>query len=168
MRMPTKQLTQLGMFLCVCLMLGYLESLLPMPLPIPGMKLGLPNFGTVLLLYLKGPKESALVNLTRILLSGFLFGNLSMILYSLSGAFCSFVIMLLLKKNKNFSVIGVSIGGGILHNLGQLVVAMIVVETYSIAYYFIVLMGSGMITGFIIGILVKIMMPYLARMLTEQ
>ncbi len=105
----------LGFLLALSLILSYVESLLPLAIGIPGIKLGLPNLVVVLLLYLYGGREAFAVNLLRILISGLLFGNLSAILYAFTGAACSFIAMFLLKKAGRFSMIGVSIGGGVFH-----------------------------------------------------
>lgn len=88
----------------------------------------------------------------RILLGGFLFGNLFSILYSFAGAIVSFLVMLLLKKAKGFSIVGVSVAGGVFHNLGQIVAAVFLMENGSVMYYFPVLMVAGIITGTLIGI----------------
>ena len=88
----------------------------------------------------------------NVLLSGFLFGNLSMILYSMAGGIFSLAIMVLLRKTGGFSIQGVSIAGGVFHNIGQLLLAMMIVETYQVGYYFPVLLISGLVTGLLIGI----------------
>lgn len=92
------------------------------------------------------------MNMMRIFLSGFLFGNLSMILYSLSGAVVSFLTMLLAKKSGAFSIYGVSMIGGVMHNVGQLFMAMLVLESVNLIYYGPVLLAAGVITGLLIGV----------------
>lgn len=151
----TKRLAQLGLLTALSLIASYIELLIPMPIGIPGVKLGLANLMIVWALYAMGPLEALAVNGMRILLSGFLFGNLSMILYSLAGAFSSFVCMYLAKKSSRFSMIGVSIIGGVTHNAGQLLTAMMVLETKSLIYYGPVLLAAGLITGFLIGVLTE-------------
>ena len=126
-----KRTVTLGFLLAVSMLLAYVESLIPFGIGIPGIKLGLPNLVVVLMMYIYNDKEALLVNLVRIVLSGFLFSNLYTILYSLAGALCSFAIMFLLKKTKKFSIIGISISGGVFHNVGQLLVAMIVVDKHA-------------------------------------
>ena len=143
------------------MILSYIESILPVFVGIPGAKLGLPNMVIVLLLYLIGAKEAVCVNILRILLSGFLFGNLFSILYSLAGGLLSLAVMVILKKRGSFSVFGVSMAGGVFHNVGQLIVAMLVVETFSVAYYVPVLLIAGVITGFIIGVVANEMLKRL-------
>lgn len=155
MRKKTQHLAQLGLLTSLALIAGYIELLIPIPVGIPGVKPGLANLMIVWALYAMGPLEALAVNGMRILLSGFLFGNLSMILYSLAGAFSSFVCMYLAKKSGRFSMIGVSIIGGVTHNAGQLLTAMMVLETKSLIYYGPVLLAAGLITGFLIGVLTE-------------
>ena len=140
-----------GVFTSLALILSYVETLIPISFGIPGIKLGLANLVIVIVLYTYGEKEAFLLSVTRILLSGFLFGNLSMILYSMAGIF-SLAIMVLLRKIGGFSIQGVSIAGGVFHNIGQLLLAMMIVETYQVWYYFPVLLVSGLVTGLLIGI----------------
>ncbi|BFL25686.1 Gx transporter family protein [Mediterraneibacter gnavus] len=141
-----------GVFTSLALILSYVETLIPISFGIPGIKLGLANLVIVIVLYTYGEKEAFLLSVTRILLSGFLFGNLSMILYSMAGGIFSFAIMVLLCKTGGFSIQGVSIAGGVFHNIGQLLLAMMIVETYQVWYYFPVLLISGLVTGLLIGI----------------
>ena len=159
--MQTKKITVLGLCVALAMILSYIESILPVFVGIPGAKLGLPNMVIVLLLYLMGAKEAVCVNILRILLSGFLFGNLFSILYSLAGGLLSLAVMVILKKRGSFSVFGVSMAGGVFHNVGQLIVAMLVVETFSVAYYVPVLLIAGVITGFIIGVVANEMLKRL-------
>ncbi len=153
MRKKTEKTAQLGLLTALALIAGYIELLIPMPVGIPGVKPGLANLVVVWALYALGPYEALAVNGMRILLSGFLFGNLSMILYSLAGAAMSFVCMYLAKKSGAFTILGVSIVGGVTHNVGQLLVAMAVQETKSLIYYGPVLLAAGLVTGAVIGIL---------------
>lgn len=151
-----RKTAELGFFLAVSLILSYVESLIPITFGIPGIKLGLPNMIVVLLLFGQryGAKEALLVNSMRIVLSGFLFSNLYAILYALTGAVFSFVAMLIGKRLRCFSVIGVSVLGGVFHNIGQAVVAMFVVETFAVSYYIPFLIVAGTITGALLGLIV--------------
>lgn len=142
----------LGMLLALALLCSYVESLIPISFGIPGIKLGLANLVVVVTLYLIGVREACLVSAARIVLSGFLFGNLFAVVYSLAGGILSFCVMLLLKWRK-FHVISVSVAGGIAHNCGQLLVAALVVENANLFYYMSVLFFSGLVTGALIGIL---------------
>lgn len=151
--MRKKVVAYFGMFLALALILSYVESLVPISLGIPGVKLGLANLITVIVLYRIGAREAFLLSLLRVTVAGFLFGNLFAILYSMAGACASLAVMVLLKRIGTFSIIGVSIAGGVFHNIGQLVVAMLVLQSASLVYYFAVLMIAGLVTGFLIGIL---------------
>ena len=138
-----------GVFTALALIFSYVELLIPINFGIPGAKLGLANLMIVLVLYKMGIKEALTLSVTRIILSGFMFGNLFGILYSLSGGLLSFLVMVLLKKSDRFSVAGVSIGGGTAHNIGQLLVAMVVVQTYQVGYYLPVLLVTGLLIGLV-------------------
>ena len=142
----------LGVFAALAMIFSYLESLIPLPIGIPGIKLGLANLLVVVAMYKIGEKEAFVISVVRIVLSGFLFANLFSIIYSLAGGVLSFFVMWLLKKRGSFSVFGISMAGGVFHNVGQILIAMYVVETFSVAYYIPVLLVAGVITGFIIGI----------------
>lgn len=133
------------------LILSYVEALIPVFAGVPGMKPGLSNILIVFLLFRYGIAEAATVNLLRILIAGILFGNPFSIVYSLSGAVFAIIGMALLKRTGMFSVYGVSIAGGMLHNAGQILVAAFIVENYNIVLYLPVLIVSGCITGFIVG-----------------
>ena len=163
-----KKTVQLGFFLAVALILSYVESLIPFSFGIPGIKLGLPNLVIVLLLYRSGAKDAAVVNFMRILLAGFLFGSLYSILYALAGAVCSFCAMLFGKRFQCFSAVGVSVLGGVFHNIGQIIVAMLVVETYYVGYYMPFLIAAGTVTGAVLGVIVLELMPYLGEDLIPQ
>ena len=141
-----------GVFTALALILSYVETLIPINFGIPGAKLGLANLIIVIVLYRMGWREALLLSVVRIVLSGFIFGNLFAILYSLAGGVLSLAVMALLKRSGAFSVVGVSMAGGVCHNMGQLIVAVIVVETYQVGYYFPVLLIAGMATGILIGI----------------
>lgn len=141
-----------GVFTALALIFSYVESLIPFQFGIPGVKLGLANLIIVIALYKMRLSEVFLLSIVRILLSGFLFGNYFSILYSLAGGLLSLAVMALLKKTGDFSVMGISMAGGVSHNVGQLVVAMLVVETVSVSYYLPVLLVAGLVTGFLIGV----------------
>ncbi|MCI5494258.1 MAG: Gx transporter family protein [Lachnospiraceae bacterium] len=143
----------MGVFLALALILSYVESLIPFYFGIPGVKLGLANLIVVIMLYAVGAKEAFAISMLRILLSGFLFGNLFSILYSFAGGILSFLVMWLVKRTGKFHVMSVSICGGITHNIGQILVASVIVETYSIFYYIPVLLIAGLITGMLIGVI---------------
>ena len=142
----------LGMLLAVALLCSYVETLIPFSFVVPGIKLGLANIVIVITLYLIGAKEALLISIARILLSGFMFGNMSIIVYSLAGGLLSFFIMLFLKNVVKLNILSVSSAGGIFHNLGQLCVAALVVENLNLLYYMSVLFFAGLVTGLLIGL----------------
>lgn len=142
-----------GVFTALALIFSYVETLIPIQLGIPGAKLGLANLVVVIVLYKMDWKEALLLSVVRIVLSGFLFGNLFSIIYSLAGGILSLAVMAAIRKDKGFSVIGVSMAGGVCHNIGQLIVAMIVVQTYQVGYYLPVLLIAGLATGMLIGVI---------------
>lgn len=145
----------MGLFLALALICSYIETLIPIPIGIPGVKLGLTNIIVVLMLYSIGAKEAFGISVLRILLSGFLFGNAFSILYSLAGGILSFVVMLLLKKTNKLGSVSVSTAGGIFHNVGQLGMAVLIVGNTAVLYYFPILLAAGALTGFLIGILAQ-------------
>lgn len=142
-----------GVFTALALILSYVETLIPISFGVPGIKLGLANLVIVVVLYTYGGREALLLSVTRILLSGFLFGSLSMIFYSLAGGVLSLAVMVFLRRLGGFSVQGISMAGGVFHNIGQLLLAMVVVETYQVGYYVPVLLISGLVTGMVIGVI---------------
>lgn len=145
----------MGVFLALALICSYVESLIPISFGIPGVKLGLTNIVVVLMLYCIGAKEALAVSVCRIVLAGFLFGNLFSILYSLAGGLLSFLIMWAVKRTGKLGILPVSVCGGIFHNIGQLAVAALVVENYNVFYYLPVLLLAGAATGLVIGIVAQ-------------
>lgn len=158
--MASKKLVTMALFTTTALMLSYIESLFPFFFGVPGMKLGLANLAVVIVLYYYGWKDALMVNALRIVLSGLLFGNLFSILFSLGGACISFVCMMLMKK-LGLTLYGVSMAGGVFHNVGQLLIAAFLVQTVEIAYYAPILLAAGLVTGFLIGVLAKEMLKRL-------
>ena len=142
-----------GMFVSVALILSYIEALIPIKMVVPGIKIGLANVLIVWVLYSMGVKSAAIVSLVRVFICGLLFGNLYTILFSLVGATLSLGIMYVLKRFTKLSVVGVSVAGGVFHNLGQIIVAMIVLENVYVSFYFPVLIISGVVSGIAVGIL---------------
>lgn len=150
-----KQVSKIGIFVALAMVFSYIEVLIPFHFGIPGVKLGIANLVVVTALYQLEPKEVFWISFVRIFLMGILFGNGVSLLYSLSGGIISFVAMLVCKKTKLFSVIGVSIVGGVFHNIGQLLAAMLVLQNDRILYYLSVLLVAGIITGALIGMISK-------------
>lgn len=144
-----------GLMLALALIAGYVESLVPVPIPIPGIKLGVANSIVLILLYMTDVKSVWTVSISRVVLSGFLFGSMASILYSLSGAVLSLLMMMVTKKKDCFTMTGVSVIGGVSHNIGQLLMAFLVLESGAVWYYLPVLLLSGCLTGSVIGTLGK-------------
>lgn len=151
--MKTKRIACLGLFIALAFVLSYVEYLLPLNIGIPGAKVGLANLVVMVALYTLGKKDAALLSVVRVVLVGFTFGNLAMMLYSMAGALLSFVVMLIAKRTKLFSITGVSVLGGVFHNVGQIIVAMFVLETASLLYYLPFLIVIGTISGIVIGVI---------------
>lgn len=153
-----------GVFTALALIFSYVETLIPIQFGIPGVKLGLANLIIVIALYRMKLSEAYLLSIVRVLLAGFIFGNYFSIIYSLAGGILSLTVMALLRKKGGFSVIGVSIAGGVFHNIGQLIVASVIVETFSVMYYVPVLLIAGLVTGLLIGIASDGMLKRLANL----
>lgn len=149
----TKRITYLALFASLALLLSYVEMLLP-PIftAVPGIKMGLPNIIIIVILYRFGIKEAAVVSFVRLTIVTILFGSIMMFWYSLAGALLSMTIMGVLKKLDFMSTVGVSVAGAIMHNLGQIIVAILLLHTTEIAYYMIVLSITGTIAGIFIGL----------------
>ena len=144
---------------------SYIEAIIPINFGIPGIKLGLANLIVVVGFYSMKTTDVIAVSLVRIFLSGLLFGNLMSILYSLSGGILSIIVMLLLKRLHKFSIVGVSIAGGVFHNIGQIIVAMLILENFAVAVYLPPLLIAGTITGMFIGILAMRMLPVIKKVM---
>lgn len=164
MQLLNKKIPYAALFIACGILCGYIEYLFPLPIGIPGVKLGLSNIVTVICLYLFDPVMSIIVLFVRVLLSGFMFGNAFGIIYSLSGAVFSFLIMLLLKRFNWFSVTGISVAGGVTHNIGQLLVACFLISQLKLIYYLPILIISGVLCGFIVGFLSDIIIRTLKKM----
>lgn len=156
-----------GMFLALALVAGYVEQLIPINLGIPGVKLGLANIVTMVLLYTVGIRAAAGITAIRILLAGILFGTGFSIVYSAAGAVLSILVMILLKNTKKFSYVSVSVAGGVFHNVGQILVAILVLETNALAYYLPILIISGVVAGIVIGIISGLLMRRLTPVIRE-
>lgn len=161
----TKKIAQIGLLVAAAFVLSYVEALLPIQTGIPGIKLGLSNIVVVLCLYESSAKQACGIALLRIVLNGLTFGSLSTMLYSFAGGMLSFIVMLLLKKGGYFSVLGVSIAGGVCHNLGQIGVAILVLQTGMLVYYLPFLLLAGCAAGICIGIIAAILVRRLHGML---
>lgn len=145
-----------AMFAALALIFSYIEVLIPIPIPVPGVKLGIANLVIIIAIYRMGFKNAFTINIIRIVASGLLFSGVFGMLYSLAGGILSIIIMYILYRTNLFSMVGVSMAGGVAHNLGQLVIACIVVQNVKLMSYFSVLLFSGLISGIAIGFLAYI------------
>lgn len=161
--MKIKSIAHCAMLTALAMIFGYVEALIPFHFGLPGIKLGLANLVIVLALYRFPAGQVFAIQVMRIVLVSFLFGNMSMMIYSLAGGILSLLTMLFLKKTNWFSVIGVSIAGGVSHNLGQLAVALLVVQNLKITFYVPVLLTAGLVTGCLIGMLTYRLKPLMER-----
>ena len=151
--MKTRKIALYGMLAALALILSWAESLVPPFFAVPGMKLGLTNIVVLTALYLMDTKSAVLINFVRIALVAALFGSGASFLYSLAGALLSAAVMILLKKTGRFGIAGVSAAGGVAHNVGQILVAMAVLETASIGWYLMILWLTGLVSGVLVGLL---------------
>ncbi|MFQ9891675.1 MAG: Gx transporter family protein [Emergencia sp.] len=152
-----KLLTTASMFACLALIFSYIEVLIPYNVGIPGIKLGLANLVVVIALYEMNGRYALTINVIRILAAGLLFNGAFGAVYSLAGGMLSFLVMWSLKKTGVFSMTGVSMAGGVAHNMGQLLVASAIVSNLKMFLYFPILMFSGLISGILMGIIAQIL-----------
>lgn len=168
MRLSTNKIALCGVLTSLAAIFSYVEAIIPFNFGVPGIKLGLANVVIVFALYTLGTSYAVIISIVRIIIVSSLFSSPAVALYSLAGALLSLVCMALLKKTGKFSTVGVSMAGGVFHNLGQLAVAAAVVETLQLLYYLPVLIVAGMITGILIGIIVVRAMPAIKPILRVQ
>lgn len=152
MAKKTRRMAMYGLLVALAFIFSYIESLIPMNFAVPGIKLGLANIVVMIALYKLGSKAAFSMALLRVVLTAFTFGNLSMMMYSMAGSILSCITMILLKKTKAFSMIGVSVAGGVMHNVGQILMAIYITKTVQLLSYLAVLGITGSITGILIGI----------------
>lgn len=151
-RISTKKIALCGVLTALAMIFSYIESVIPVPIPVPGIKLGVANIAVITILYVLGVKEAIVINLLRIVLTSLLFGNVNSFLFSISGAALSLTIMIIMKKLAFFSCIGVSVCGGVMHNIGQIIAAVFIMGSEAIVFYLPVLIVSGVFTGVVIGV----------------
>lgn len=147
----TKRLVLLAMLTAVAIILSYVESLLP-SVGIPGVKMGLANIAVIFALFRFGWKEAAALSLVRVVLVSLLFGSVGAMLYSLAGAVLSLAVMALLRRIDRFSTVGISVAGGVAHNAGQILMAMLILQTKQLLSYLPVLAVSGIAGGVLTGL----------------
>lgn len=165
MQLRSKHVAFLGLMVALGLLFGYVESMFVIPIRVPGIRIGFSNIITVVTLYLMGPVSSFIVSITRVILSGVLFGNGISIIYALTGATVSYAGMFAVYKINRFSAVGVSVVGGVLHNVGQIIVAMIITESVNVIYYIPVLIVVGTLAGCVVGVVSDILIKRLAQLI---
>ena len=153
MKHSSGKIALLGMCTAIAMVFAWVESQLP-PLmaAVPGVKMGLPNIAIIFILYRFGWKEASAVSFVRIVAVSLLFGNPMTLAYSLAGGFLSLLGMILLKKTDLLSCVGVSVAGGVLHNVGQILMAMLIMSTAGLGYYLIILTVTGIASGVFVGL----------------
>ena len=151
MKNNTKKLTSLALMVSFALVLSYVESRIPAFVAIPGVKVGLANIAVIFTLYKLGIKEAIMISLVRIVLISMLFGNPVSLIYSFAGSVLSLAVMFLLKKLTPLKEIAVSVVGGVMHNVGQIAVASLMLDTNVVTYYLPVLILSGTLAGIVVG-----------------
>ena len=162
-----KRVALFGLLIALAFVLGYVEALIPVYLGAPGVKLGLANLVTMIALYCMGVKAAAVISVVRIFLSGFTFGPPSAILFSLAGAALSLSVMAVCKRFRLFGMVGVSILGGVAHNIGQFLMAAYVVHTFGVFSYLPVLLAAGTVAGALIGLLGGMVIERIHRVFRE-
>ncbi len=150
--MKTKKLAVMALTTAVAMILSFVESQIPAFVAVPGVKMGLANIAVVFALYRLGWKEAAAVSLVRVVLVSLLFGSIASLFYSLAGAVLSLLGMGVMKRCGKFTEILVSVTGGVLHNIGQIAMASILLETDALRYYLPFLLVSGILAGVVIGL----------------
>ena len=155
--MKTKKLTVMALTTALAMILSFVESQIPAFVAVPGVKMGLANIAVVFAMYKLGWKEAVAISLVRVVLVSMLFGSIASLFYSLAGAALSLAGMGLLKRSGKFTEIVVSVAGGILHNIGQIAMASLILETDALRYYLPFLLLSGTVAGVVIGVVSAIM-----------
>lgn len=142
-----------GMFAAISIIFAYIEVLIPFNIGIPGFKLGIANTGIILALHYLSWKEAIIVSFIRIIIIFLFFGNIFTLFLSFSGGIFSLAMMIILSKIKNINIITMSMAGGVMHNIGQLIAALFIIKRCSVLYYMPVMIFTGCATGFLIGII---------------
>ena len=161
--METRKISYMGLLIALALVLSYVEAQIPAFVAIPGIKVGLANIVVVFALYKFGVKEALIISIFRVLLASLMFGSVLSLAYSASGAFLSLLGMILLKRIKLFSCVAVSVVGGVLHNIGQILTACLVLETNVVVYYLPFLILSGTIAGVVVGLVAALVLKRLGN-----
>ena len=166
--MKGKQAAQYGMLIALALILSYVEAQIPAFFAVPGMKVGLTNLVVLIALYRMGPRSALVINLLRMVLVSILFGNIMSLAYSVAGGLLSWLVMVGLRKTEKFGIVTVSAVGGVAHNVGQILVAILLLETRSLAWYLLVLWFTGLAAGAVIGIIGGLLCDRLEKIWKEK
>ena len=158
-----QRITRIALLTALSLILFILEGFLPLPLPVPGAKLGLAAIVTLIALYMLPARDAALMLTLRIILASAFGGGLAPMLYSLAGGAASFAAMVLLKRYTQLSIVSISAAGGFLHNMAQLLVAAAVMQTSALFVYAPILGIVGILTGILIGITARVILQKISR-----
>lgn len=159
-KISVKKIAIIAIFVTLALVLSYVDSLIPLAIMVPGIKIGLANIVIILSLYMIGEKETILISTIRVILSSLLFGTMLTFAYSMTGAILSLIIMIILKKKTTLATMTISIIGAVSHNIGQIIMAVMIMSTKEIIYYLPILMITGIISGTIIGILASLLILF--------
>ena len=162
---PGRRVALDGILVALAMLFSYIETFIPFNFGVPGVKLGLANLIVLLGLTFLPALDVFLISMVRILLSSLLFGNVMSLWYSLAGGILSFLCMWLLTRREGYSLIGISMAGGVMHNIGQVLTAALIVQTIQLAGYLPVLLIAGLVTGAIVGALAKLLMPRVRKAL---
>lgn len=166
MQLKSKRIAWYGMCIALAFILSYIEATFPIYNGLPGMKLGLTNLVVLIALYYMDGKSAFIINLVRIVLVGLTFGNGISLCYSLAGGILSFFVMFGLKKTGWLKMVAVSVAGSVFHNIGQIVVAMMLLRTTAVVWYFGVLCISGVAAGIVVGLLAGLVLEKLPNRFT--
>ena len=151
MKLKVRKMTALAITVSIALILSFIESRIPAFVAIPGIKVGLANIAVIFTLYKLGAKEASLISILRVILVSLLFGSPVSFIYSLTGAILSFAVMILLKRFTSLATVTVSVSGGVMHNIGQIIAASFMLSTNVVLYYLPFLLLSGTLAGIVIG-----------------
>ena len=162
---PGRRVALDGILVALAMIFSYIETFIPFNFGVPGIKLGLANLVVLLGLTFLPAVDVLLVSVVRIVLSSLLFGNVMSLWYSLAGGLLSFLCMWLLTRREGYSIIGISMAGGVMHNVGQVITAAIIVKTIQLTWYLPVLLVAGLVTGAIIGTVARLLMPRVQKAL---
>lgn len=155
-----KKIALIAIFITLSLILSYVDNLIPINIVVPGIKIGLANLIIIYSLYMLGIKEAIFISIIRVVISSILFGSILTFVYSLTGAIVSLLIMVILKSFTSLTVITISIIGGVMHNMTQIIVAIILMNTKEIVYYLPILILTGVISGMMIGIFSTLLIKF--------